>query len=73
MCFDLLGRQCIQKHGPESWEAINRLASFIDADRLTDRQLKLSDPEYALCTRVHSATSRSESWMRPDQSNSSPS
>ena len=34
----------IQKYGPESCEAINRLASFTDADRLTDRQLKLSDP-----------------------------
>ena len=31
----------IQTHGPESCEAITRLASFIDADTLTDRQLKL--------------------------------
>jgi hypothetical protein len=42
--FDLLGRQYTQKHRPESWEAITRLASFADADGLTDRQLKLSDP-----------------------------
>ncbi len=34
----------IQKHGPESCEGVTRLASFTDADRLTDRQLKLSDP-----------------------------
>lgn len=33
-----------QKHRPESWEAITRFASFTDADKLTDRQLKLSDP-----------------------------
>jgi hypothetical protein len=33
-----------QKHPPESWEAITRFASFTDADTLTNRQLKLSDP-----------------------------
>ncbi len=32
------------KHRPESCEAITRFASFTDADTLTDRQLKLSDP-----------------------------
>jgi hypothetical protein len=36
--------QGIQKLGPESWDAITPLASVTDADRLTDRQLKLSDP-----------------------------
>lgn len=41
---DLLENEINQKHGPESWEAITRLASFIDADRLTDLQLKCSDP-----------------------------
>jgi hypothetical protein len=34
----------IQKHELESCEEINRLASFTDADTLTDRQLKVSDP-----------------------------
>jgi hypothetical protein len=33
-----------QKHDPERWEAITRPASLTDAERLTDRQLKLSDP-----------------------------
>lgn len=34
----------IQKYRPETCEGITRLASLTDADRLTDRQLKLSDP-----------------------------
>jgi hypothetical protein len=41
---DLHGHEINQKQGPQSWEANTRLASFIDADRLTDRQLKLSGP-----------------------------
>ena len=39
----MLSIRHIQKHGPESCEAMTRLASFTDADTLTDRQLKLSD------------------------------
>jgi hypothetical protein len=42
LVIELPGRQDIQKHGPESWEAITRLASFTDAETLTNRQLKLS-------------------------------
>ena len=34
----------IHKYAPESREAITRLANLTDADRLTDRQLKPSDP-----------------------------
>jgi len=34
----------IQKNELESCEEITRLASFTDAETLTDRQLKLSDP-----------------------------
>src|SRR5579859_1470197 len=37
-------RSYVQENGPESCEAITRFASFSDADTLTDRQLKLSDP-----------------------------
>jgi hypothetical protein len=33
-----------QKHDPERWEASTWPASLTDAERLTDRQLKLSDP-----------------------------
>jgi hypothetical protein len=38
----------IQKYGPETCEAITRLASLTDANRLTDRQLKPSDSGDAL-------------------------
>ena len=50
----------IQKHGPESCEAITRLASFTDAHKLTDRQLKLSDPG----THSMHASSSSQSSVR---------
>jgi hypothetical protein len=45
---------------PESCDAMTRLASFIDADTLTDRQLKSSDPG------MHSihASSSSQSSVR---------
>lgn len=42
--FALRGRQFSQNEGPESCEAITRLASFVDADTLTDLQLKLFVP-----------------------------
>jgi hypothetical protein len=38
VCFDPLSRKNTQKCGRESWDAITRLASFADADRLTDRR-----------------------------------
>jgi hypothetical protein len=55
----------LQKQGPESWEAITRPASLTDADTLTDRQLKSSDPGMRSCMHASSFSHSSVSDLDP--------
>lgn len=62
-CFDLPAHEDTQKCVPESCEAITLLASFIDADTLTDRQLKFSDSEMHA---IHATSSNQSSVREPE-------
>ncbi len=62
-CFDPLGHENTQECVSVSCEAITRLASFIDADTLTDRQLKLSDSGMHS---IHASSSSQSSVREPE-------
>ena len=63
--FGLCRRWVIQNHGPESCEASTLLASFTDADTLTDRQLKPSDPGMHSIHASSSSQSSVKEWDAP--------